>query len=340
MRVLAVQPGPDFSVVDVHKGWTEALTNLGCAVSDFNLGERLTFYSRAQVRVEPGVYSEGLTPEQAIQLTLNGLYAAMYVVVPEVLLVTSGFYVTAELLARVRAHGTRVVLLHTESPYEDDRQLERAAYADINLINDPTNLEQFRAVAPTWYVPHAYRPSVHHPRPCRDGYRSDFAFVGTGYPSRQAFFERVNWTGLDVALAGNWPGLTPESPLHQYLAHKPDECCDNTEAVDLYAGTKMSANLYRREADRDALVQGWAMGPREVELAATGTFFLREPRGESDTVLSMLPSFSEPEDFGEQVRWWIAHPEQREAAAEQARTAIADRTFTNHAKMLLRLLGA
>jgi hypothetical protein len=242
-------------------------------------------------------------------------------------------------MSRVRSNGTRIVLLHTECPYEDDRQIERAAYADINLINDPTNIEKFRAVAPTWYTPHAYRPSVHYPRPPRLDYRSDFVFVGTGYPSRVDFLSRVDWTGLDVTLAGNWPTLTPDSPLHRYLAHDASVCCDNTDAADLYASSAMSANLYRREADRAALADGWAMSPREVELAATGTFYLRDPRGESDELLAMLPTFSDPEDFGEQVRWWLAHDVERRAAATAARFAVADRTFTNHAAMLLRLLG-
>lgn len=339
MRILTVAPGPDFSVADVHSGWCEALSALGCQVVDFNLGERLAFYSRARVLTDTGDYTPGLDVTQAIQLALNGLYAALYVVQPAVLVVTSGFYLTAQLMLRVRRNGTRIVLLHTESPYEDDRQIERAAYADLNLINDPTNLARFREAGPTWYVPQAYRPSVHHPRPPRLDYRSDFAFVGTGYPSRVDFFTRVDWRGIDVALAGNWPTLTPDSPLHRYLAHEPDVCCDNSDAADLYTSSAMSANLYRREADRPELSAGWAMSPREVELAATGTFYLRDPRGESDEVLPMLPTFSDPEDFGDQVRWWLAHPAQRQAAADAARDAVADRTFTNHARMLLRLLG-
>jgi hypothetical protein len=341
MRILAVAPGPDFSVADVHNGWCEALTELGCHVVDFNLGERLTFYTQSRMQTGPGAYGPGMSAEQAIGLALNGLYAALYVTQPDVLFVTSGFYLTAQVLLRVRHNGTRIVLLHTESPYEDDRQIERAAYADVNLVNDPTNLERFRLVAPTWYAPHAYRPSVHHPRPTRAGCRSDFAFIGTGYPSRVDFFERVDWSGLDVAFAGNWPTLargTP-SPLAGFLAHDPDVCCDNTDAVDLYAGTKVSANLYRREADRPGLVDGWAMSPREVEMAATGTFFIRDPRGESDEVFPMLPTFSDPEDFGEQVRWWVHHDKQRRDAADAARGAVAGRTFTEHARMVLRLLG-
>lgn len=42
MRVLVVHPGPDFSVADVHAGWTEALRELGCEVASYNLLGRST----------------------------------------------------------------------------------------------------------------------------------------------------------------------------------------------------------------------------------------------------------------------------------------------------------
>jgi hypothetical protein len=80
------------------------------------------------------------------------------------------------------------------------------------------------------------------------------------------------------------------------------------------------------------------MGPREVEMAATGLFFLRDPRGEGDEILDMLPTFASPEDASEQLRYWLAHDDERQALAGKAREAVADRTFHNHAATLLRLL--
>jgi hypothetical protein len=77
------------------------------------------------------------------------------------------------------------------------------------------------------------------------------------------------------------------------------------------------------------------MGPREVELAATETFFLRDPRPESDEILSALPSFTSPEEFSDKLRWWLAHDEQRFDAIRAAKAAISGRTFVNNAKSLL-----
>jgi hypothetical protein len=52
----------------------------------------------------------------------------------------------------------------------------------------------------------------------------------------------------------------------------------------------------------------------------------------------MLPAFASPEEASEQIRWALAHPGERAAAADKARAAVEGRTFTEHAKKLLRLL--
>jgi spore maturation protein CgeB len=257
---------------------------------------------------------------------------------PDVVVVTSGFYAHPGVLDTIRAHGTPVVILHTESPYEDDTQIRLAAHATLNVVNDPTNLRRFREQAPTVYIPHAYDPDIHHPGPVADEYRSEFCFVGTGYPSRVQFFERVDFDGVDVALAGMWQSVAPESPLRKYLAHDITHCCDNTQTADLYRGAKVSVNLYRRETAPECSAAGWAMGPREVELAACGTFFLRDRRPESDLVLGMLPAFDGPQDFGEKLRWYLHHDTIRTDLARQARQAVADHTFKANAAQLLSLL--
>lgn len=326
-------------MADVHNGWVEGLRANGAKVGVFNLHERLAFYELACMEKD-GEYVKALTRDQAVQLAQNGLLSACYQMWPDVLLVVSGFFIAPEVLDMIRARGTKVVLLHTESPYEDDRQLILAAHADLNLLNDPTNLDRFTAVAPTVYQPHCYRPSIHRPQQVSAEYRSDFAFIGTGYDSRISFFSEVDFTGIDVALAGNWQTLAEDSPLRKHLAHDIRDCTDNEEAARLYAGSKVGANLYRLEANRPELSAGWAMGPREVEMAAAGIFFLRDPRGEGDEVLPMLPTFTGPEDFGELLRHYLSHDTERTALAGQARSAVADRTFTNAAASLLPRLAA
>lgn len=338
MRVLLVHPGPGFSVHDVFTGWQEGLEAAGATVATYNLHDRLTFYDRTYLHVSDGLFRKALEPEQAIELAINGLLSACYQFWPDVVVVITGFLVKAEMLDLIRGRLHKVVVLHTEQPYELERELSLAEHADLNLLNDPVNIEKFRAVAPSIYMPHAYRPELHKPGRVIPEAASDFAFVGTGFKSRIEFFEAMDLDGVDVALGGNWQSLDEDSPLRKYLVHPIDQCCDNTAGVRLYQSSKAGLNLYRREFEAGGSEEGWAMGPREVEMAATGLFFLRDPRGEGDDVLSMLPTFTSPEDASDRLRWWLGKDGLREEAARQARAAIADRTFENHAKQLLGLL--
>jgi len=345
MRWLVAHPGPDFSVADVHAGWIDGLREIGEQVHDFNLGDRLAFYDSALMPTsEEGKFRKALTAAQVIELAVNGLASALWKIRPHILLVVSGFFTDAQLLDHARQTGTKVVLLCTESPYEDDRQLDLAQHADLVLLNDPTNLERFEAVTAAVYAPHAHRPAIHHPgssqyAPC------DLSFIGTGYPSRREFFEGMNLDGLDVVLGGNWQGLPDESPLRAFIGHEVTECTDNGEAADLYRATRVGINLYRRELGAEpgliptetARIDGWAMGPREVEMAACGLFFLRDPRPESDRVLGMLPCFTGPGEAGDLLRWYLARPELRRELAGAAMQVVADRTFAAHAAQLLRL---
>lgn len=346
MRALIVEPGPSFSVMDVYNGWYRALQRAGVNVKGVNLGERLTYHERALAQA-------GMTDrdkaEAAAGLTAESLLANCYTFAPDLVLIVSGFYVPPFVYDVIRAHGTKLVVLFTESPYEDRNQYHIAARADMAIINDPTNIDTFRQhQRETWYAPHAYDPTFHVRRKPSPDLVCDFGWVGTAYRHRIAFFEAVDWSGIDVAFAGNWTKLEDGSPLDGFVVHdkvvdddlgRPQgPCFDNNDTVDLYSSCKASANLYRKEAVTDDDIHGWAMGPREVELAAVGTFFLTEPRGENREVLPMVPTFDGPSDFEEKLRWWLSHDAERDKVAAAAHAAVVDRTFDNNVRELLNKL--
>lgn len=339
MRVLAIHPGPNFSVADVFRGWLLGLQANGVETGAFNLDERLAFFGSAHVPDDQTGTRKAFTDDQAWQLALEGLCSYIWQYQPDVVLIVSAFYVPPNMMEMIRARGAKVVNLFTESPYEDDTQLGRSEHADLVLLNDPINIDRFRTVNPnTHYQWHCYDPHRHYPGPVADNYRSDFCFVGTGFQSRIDLLEQVNWTGIDVALAGYWEHLTSDSPLFPFLAHPQHECCDNATTADLYRGARLSANLYRKEAERTGLEIGWAMGPREVELAATGLPFIRERRPEGDELFPFLPTFDTAAELESLIRWHLDHPDITTDLGNRARAAIHDRTFANSAARMLRLL--
>ncbi len=333
---------------DVYAGWYEALKGLGCEVAGYNLNDRLIFYSSALIdsgtKDEDGrpIVRQAMDADQAYMAAIQGLSHACYTFWPDVVLFISAFFMNAATFQLMRDRRHKLVILHTESPYQDTEQENRGQLAHLNLLNDPVNLDLFRRRTRAEYMPHAYRPSVHYPRtgPRDPAKASDLCFIGTAFKSRIEFFERMGLDGIDVLIGGaDWGATGKDSPLAGFIGSglgNPD-CVDNAQTAELYRNARAGINFYRREAEDTWDRRAWAMGPREVEMAASGLFFLRDPRGEGDEVLPMLPAFSGPEDAGEQLRWWLARDREREAAASLARAAIADRTFENNARRFLQL---
>jgi spore maturation protein CgeB len=343
VKAIVVHPGHDYSTADVYRGWMRGLAANGVDVRPFNLGERLTFYGGAHLKAPDGEFRAWFDdPADVARAVGHGLHSACYQFQPDVVVVISAAYLPVYVYDMIRERGSKVVVIHTESPYEDRRQLFVAPHADVNLINDPTHLDLWRAEAPTWYLPHAYDPTVHRPGP--SNWDFDVAWVGTAgdmFPARTRFLEAVEWGSASVALAGMWRG-DENSPLARYFLDGMTLCVDNDTTVDLYRGSRITFNLYRCDGTDDLYSGAWAMGPREVEAAATGIFLARhsptDHGGEGDEVLSMLPTFTEPGELTEILAHYLAHPAQREQLAARARAAVADRTFEAHAAQLLQRL--
>lgn len=339
MRALVVNPGPAFSVADVARGWTRGLAELGVDVRVFELDKLLDYFAYAYTDRD-GEIVKTHTEEEAIQLAAGQIKAACYDWWPDVVIVISGFFMYPQLVEIMRARHRHVVLVCTESPYEDHVQLQKAAWYDAVVLNDPTNINAFTEACdgPVLYAPHAYDPRVHYMAP--EPYHAEVSWIGTCYPSRARFLEQVDWSGLDVSFGGNFKDA-PECLL-RFVGHHPEDCVDNDETARIYRGSLASFNLYRLETNGQLAdsSDGWAMGPREVEMARCGLWFARQSRPESDMLFPMLPTFTSPQELGEQLRWAIAHPEQRMMAVERAAAAVADRTFPANAERLLRAIGA
>ena len=239
MKALVVRPGPDWSVLDVANGWCDGLAECGYDVVHFDLGSRIGLFAAAHVP-DGDDYRPALPSMQvACELAAEHVLAAVWRVQPDLVVVICGGNLPSATFAAVRSRGIPIVLVHTESPYEDDAQVARAPLATLNVINDPTHLDRFRAANPaSIYVPASYRPGVHRPRPARSGLASDVAFVGSGFEQRIAYLCAGDWSGIDLLLAGTWP-IDDDHPLDRHLwADQPDDFCDNDTTADIYAATK------------------------------------------------------------------------------------------------------
>jgi spore maturation protein CgeB len=353
MRILMIHPGPEFSVADVFNGWKKAFEAQGHQVHVFNTNDRLSFYSQTSIpdfksgKKDPcsecgqPVFKQAMDKEDAVIAAMQGMTHDLYAVWPHMVFFVSAFFTPAWVLDLIRQRRHKLVILHTESPYQDDEQLMRSQYASLNLLNDPVNLEEYAQLAPAMYMPHAYDPDIHYPgRVSKKDL--DFAFIGTVFDSRRVFFEeffsRIDAdSNLKIALGGAaWDGKHLDgSPLLSYLGHPREEAVDNQETADTYRRSRLGINFYRREAEKAHAGEGWAIGPREVEMAACGIPWLRDARGESDELFPFLPTFSTAGEAADLLRWYLSDDDRRVKLGRQARAAIRDRTFMNHANMLM-----
>lgn len=354
MRILMVHPGPEFSVADVFNGWKKAFEKQGHEVAVFNTNDRLSFYSQVAIpdfktEVPPcehchqPVYKPAMDKENAVITSMQGLTHDLFSIWPHMVFFVSAFFTPAWVMDLIRQRRMKLVILHTESPYQDDEQLMRSQYATLNLLNDPVNIEEYARLAPSMYMPHSYDPDLHYPGNVNDK-DIDFSFIGTMFDSRKIFFEDLlskfrigELSQMNIALGGaGWDGPhLDDSFLLNYLGHPRDEAVDNLEVADTYRRTRVGVNFYRRESEKAHQGEGWAIGPREVETAACGIPWLRDSRPESDELFPFLPTFTDAESAHDLLRWYLNNPEITELYGKMARNAIADRTFDNHAKMLM-----
>jgi len=330
LKILIVDPATDWSIKDVYDGWCAGLRAAGVELVEYEFGTRLAFYRHAKIG------DEGLPAEMQVGAAWEGLPTAILQHDPDLVLFVTGRYVEPELLDMIRPLA-RVGFIFTESPYEDDVQVAMASHVDLCLVNDPTNLGRFAEVCEAHYFHHSYNPSVHYPG--NQVPATDLVIVGTGYQSRTDFLESADWSGIDISLFGNWWRFQEPHPYRAWVKQDDvTEGIDNHKPAGWYRSARAGLNIYRREAARPELSTGWAMGPREVEMAACGLFFLTEPRGEVSEVFPHLPKIESPGDCVEQLRWWLTHDSERETAALRARDAISEWTFEHSARRFCNIL--
>lgn len=329
-RAVVVAPPHGWATADVASGWVSGLRSCGVTVGVFELASQLAWFAHAEVE---GEYLDRDRVRAAVGLNLLG---TVYECDPDVVVIVHGADIDWRAVATIRCP---VVLICTESPYELEAQVLAASVMapDVVLLNDPVGADSMSQIAPTFYVSHAYDPLVHYPG--GGAHRWDCCFVGTGFAARAELLAGVDWSGINLALGGMWDNA-PEV-LRRYVLHvdDPTACIDNVDTAEIYRQSATGFNVYRSDSHgTHSTSDGWAIGPREVELAACGTWFARHPRGEGDDLFSMLPTFADSAELGDLIRWAITHPDERHHAATEARDAIADRTFAHHAAALLRRL--
>jgi glycosyltransferase involved in cell wall biosynthesis len=340
MRIMVIHPGHGFSTVDVYTGVVAGLEANGaevlCYPLDGALAVNLTAHSLIKKHVPQ--LTDSFDPFAVAGHAIIG--RAIWREVDAVLVVT-GQNMHFGAIGTLRKAGIMTALLCTESPYLTlQRERHDAMFYDAVFTNDKYAVPLFGRPN-VHYLPAAYNPATHHGEGARAVGAPDVFFVGTAFPERQALFGGVDWTGIDLKIAGTmWDGTDDDDTIMSRLL-------DNETAATYYRAARINLNHHRTTADfnsKEHIATGaaYSLGPRAYEIAACGGFQLMDDsRPEAREVFgdSLAPYKSgDSADLTRQLRYWLEHPQERARMAEAQQQAARPHSWHARAARVLDIL--
>lgn len=349
MRILVAWPGHSTSTLDVSEGYSHALRAMGHEVSNYDYHTRLAFYGDVLSYWEGQGTGYKATTSDALLLASESLAIEAVDFVPDVVLLVCGLSYPWRAYQLLHRLSIPVALLLTESPYADPFQSEVAKNGKVGLVftNDLASVSFLRSetALPVEYLPHSYDPIKHYPRRVPAEYASDVYFFGTWWPERRAMLEPLyaSQNGHHFDLGGIQPINTD----------RPADLLNNIELARRYSGTKIAVNHHRTIKSKDASDQdelefypieehiqpgeAYSLGPRAFEIAACGAFQLCDnTRPELSEVFGeTVPTYADGADLVDKVHYFLQHPEQRLAHAEEARRRVQACSFEHRAREIL-----
>jgi hypothetical protein len=336
MRVMVVHPGHSHSTADVYTGL--------CAGLEANGVETIGYPLQAALEVNEGIHkvAKEHAPEWAAAFDPHAVAAhaiigrAIWREVDWVIAVT-GHNLHFGAVGTLRKAGVKTALVCTESPYLTiERERFDAQLYNVVFTNDRGAAHLFGR--PTVYLPAAYNPAVHFVDGPRATDAPDVFFVGTGFSERKALIGGVDWSGIDLKIAGTmWDD--GDNILSRLM--------DNDTAASYYRSARINLNHHRTTRDFQSgqhigTGAAYSLGPRAYEIAACGGFQLMddsrpEARDVFGTALATYRA-GDSADLENQIRYWLAHPAERAQVAAAQHAAVQAHTWHARAGALIATL--
>lgn len=237
---------------------------------------------------------------------------------------------------RSRRPSLRVVLwwgdILTANGHKRIRELFQHVDLVMNSYAGDVRTLLAEGITNVYHFPFAVHPAFHcHVKPTsrdRRRFGSEVSFVGGGYPARCELIRYLNahlHTPVRVWGRGwnHCRGVGSRGPLS--LA----------ESLKVYACSKLSLNLHHADTD-----DGFNM--KFFEIPAAGGFQLCDWQPELGRIPAgqALASYHDREDALEKIRYYLAHDEERLAAARKVRTLMLEHnTYAQQFVALFEAMG-
>jgi spore maturation protein CgeB len=344
LRLLLVQPGASFSTADYYNGLKRGLEQCGHEIIPYRLDARIDSMSRWLDSEWRRAGKPDPRPTWADKLYLAGMpmFERALRFVPDWVIVVSAMYVHPDLLVLLKRLGVPTAYVFTESPYDLDKEMKVAPYADVIFTNERTCVADFRTInRASYYLPHAYDPEVHRPdvEIPEDTPAHDVVFVGTGFQERIDLLAAVDWSGIDLGLYGTWSLLGSRSRLRRFVR---GEVVPNREATALYRRARVGLNLYRTSVGYGRNVPhirgAESLNPRAYELAACGVRQVSDERAEVNELFGGggVDTFRTAAELEKEIREALEYSEDGDTI--NAMAAVTPHTFAARARQITETL--
>lgn len=346
MKILAVHPGASSSTSDVADGLTYGLEQHGVAIVRYRLDQRidrshrwLMSNWRRTKKTRPEIEKPN-TADVFYQAGIGALEMALRHQV-DCVLVVSAMFLHPDVIILMKRAGLRVVVLFTESPYDQDKELAVAKLVDGCWTNERTSVPAFEAVNPrVGYLPHGWHPERHVAGPLAidsDVPQHDVVFVGTGFHERIAWLHSIDWTGIDLGLYGNWQQMGSRHALRKFVR---EGVVDNVRAAALYRRAHIGLNLYRTSMGwgkhAPAIARAESLNPRAYELAQCGAFTISNYRAEVAEVFGdLVPTFGDAFEAEALIRRWLSDADGRARVQADLPARVVSASWTERSKTVI-----
>ena len=347
MRILLIWSGHSVSTIDVARGYSAALRQLGHEVCDANLHNWYAYHSVALDAWHKRTGND-IPAGYLSQLATEQVGAEIVKFVPDVVLAVCGLALHVAGFDMCWRLGVPMALILTESPYLDVQQVKRVQHQAVKLVfvNDRVSVEPIRdelarlsdsalAVAEqdeqrreaarqmraeVVYLPHSFDPERHYPAQQKH-FTRDVYFYGTWWPERKRLLRPLKrWTmwrhpfwRVDIGGIGFDLG---RKAIHHARS--------NADLAEAYRHARIALNHHRSvvgvEGGKEVHVrEAYSIGPRAYEIAACGAFQLcDDTRPELAEVFGdAVPTYRDADSLREQVAYWLdpVHEQEREDRA-------------------------
>jgi hypothetical protein len=242
---------------------------------------------------------------------------------PDLFFVFKGTFVTARAIDAARRLGAVAINYYPDIGFDEHGpHISKAmSHYDWIFTTKSFRVDYIRrrfAVAGVSFLPHAFDPEVHHPRPCdekdRARYLADVSFVGTWSPKKEQILLSVRELLPDVKMRiwGNqWERA--HGSLRSVAQFQPVLGGEYAKALQL-ARINLALLVEKRPDSED----GDLITSRTFNIPAVGGFMLHERNAEVEQYFVEgrdCAMFEGTTELIEKIRYYLGHPEERDRIA-------------------------